>query len=260
MAGGLRQLLALPATRGLDLDDPRTTELRRRIIQDKPFLRALYAEHYREFMAAQGRAPAGPCLEVGSGAGFLREMLPQVITSDVFMVPGLDLVLDAQKMPFGDSSLACIFLLDVLHHIPKPLEFLQEAARCLMPGGRVLMIEPAHTAFSRLIYTHLHHEPFEPGAGWELTQGGPLSGSNQALAWVLFCRDREQVMAQVPQFEIAQIQLHTPFAYLLSGGVSLRSLLPGPAYGPLRALERLLAPVNRWLAMFMTVELVKRDT
>jgi SAM-dependent methyltransferase len=259
MAGGLRRLLALPATRDMDLDDPRTTELRREIIQGKPFLRALYQEHYQEFIAARGRAPAGPCLELGSGAGFLKEIMPRIITSDVFVLPGLDLVLDAQKMPFADNSLACIFLLDVLHHIPRPLEFLKEAARCLQPGGRVLMIEPAHTAFSRAIYTHLHHEPFDPEAGWELSQGGPLSGSNQALAWILFSRDREQVMAQVPGLEIAGLKLHTPFAYLLSGGVSLRSLLPGWAYGPLRGLERLLAPANRWLAMFMTVELEKAD-
>ncbi|MEW5913750.1 MAG: class I SAM-dependent methyltransferase [Thermodesulfobacteriota bacterium] len=255
MAGGLRRLLALPATQGLDLDDPRLTARRREVIQGKPFLRALYREFYREFLEARNRAPAGPCLEVGSGAGFLKELLPEVITSDVFPVPGLDLVLDAQRMPFAAGSLACLFLLDVLHHIPAPLKFLQEAARCLQPGGRVVMIEPAHTAFSRLIYTRLHHEPFVPTAGWELSAGGPLSGSNQALPWILFYRDRQQVLAQTPGLELARLSLHTPLAYLLSGGVSLRSLLPGWAFGPLRGLERALSPLNRWLAMFMTIEL-----
>lgn len=255
MVGGLRRLLALPATRDRDLDDPRTTALRRQIIQGKPFLRALYTDFYQEFLAARGRAPVGPCLEVGSGAGFLKQLMPGVITSDVFLVPGLDLVLDAQQMPFADGSLACLFLLDVLHHVPAPLKFLQEAARCLRPGGRVVMIEPAHTTFSRPIYTRLHYEPFAPHAGWELTAGGPLSGSNQALAWILFCRDREQVLARVPGLQLSGLRLHTPLAYLLSGGVSLRSLLPGWAFGPVRALERLLAPLHRWLAMFMTVEL-----
>ena len=36
------RLLALPATRGLDLDAPETTALRREIVRGKPFLRAVY--------------------------------------------------------------------------------------------------------------------------------------------------------------------------------------------------------------------------
>ena len=258
LAQGLADLLSLPATRGMDLDSPQTTDLRRRIIQQKPFLKALYQRFYAEFARVRAQAPAGPCLEVGSGAGFLGQALPGVITSDVFVVPGLDLVLDAQNMPFGDHSLAAIFLLDVLHHIPAPLKFLREAQRCLLPGGRLVMIEPAHTAFSRLVYTKAHHEPFEPQAGWELSQGGPLSNSNQALPWILFARDRDQVMDQVPGLELRRLELHTPLAYLLSGGVSMRSLLPGWAAGPWHGLERLLSPLNPWLAMFMTLELRRR--
>jgi hypothetical protein len=40
----LKSLLAHPLTCGLDLDDPRTTELRRRIIQEKSFLRQIYQD------------------------------------------------------------------------------------------------------------------------------------------------------------------------------------------------------------------------
>ena len=43
---------------------------------------------------------AEPILELGSGAGFLSECLPRVITSDVLAVPGIDLVLDAGRLPF----------------------------------------------------------------------------------------------------------------------------------------------------------------
>lgn len=38
------KILGHPLTRGLSVDDPRTTLLRRSIIQDKAFLRALYSE------------------------------------------------------------------------------------------------------------------------------------------------------------------------------------------------------------------------
>ena len=42
----LRRLLAHPLTVGLQLDDPATTDRRRRIISLKPFLRAIYDEWY----------------------------------------------------------------------------------------------------------------------------------------------------------------------------------------------------------------------
>ena len=44
MGTALSDWLAHPITRGLDVDDPRTTELRLRILQDKPFLRRIYDE------------------------------------------------------------------------------------------------------------------------------------------------------------------------------------------------------------------------
>ena len=38
----LKQWLAHPLLRGLDVDDPRTTTVRRQIIQDNRFLRQIY--------------------------------------------------------------------------------------------------------------------------------------------------------------------------------------------------------------------------
>ena len=40
------KLLEHPLTKSLDLDDPKTTVLRKRIIQEKPFLRKIYKEWY----------------------------------------------------------------------------------------------------------------------------------------------------------------------------------------------------------------------
>jgi len=44
-----------------------------------------------------------------------------------------------------------------------------------------------------------------------------------------------------------------PFSYLLSGGVSMRSLMPGCMYRPIRALERVLG--QKHAAMFALIEL-----
>ena len=92
----LRSWLAHPLMRGRDLDDPQTTTLRRDIVRAKPFLRQIYNEWYAT-LAADLPPISGRVLELGSGAGYFREAVPDVICSEVFSCPGIDLVLDGQR-------------------------------------------------------------------------------------------------------------------------------------------------------------------
>ena len=115
----IKNLLALPQTRGLDIDDPRTTELRGSIIRDKGFLRRVYEEWYTGIVAAMPPCE-GPVLELGSGGGFLGEFIPDLITSDVFPAPGVSRVLDAHSLPFGDSTLRDRHDECVPSHLPPP--------------------------------------------------------------------------------------------------------------------------------------------
>ena len=137
----LKNLLAEPATRGMSLDAPETTELRRKIVREKRLLRDVYGEWYR-FLVEQLPAGKQPVLELGSGAGFFKEFLPDVITSDVFPATGVDRIIDAHNMPFENQGLRAIVMVDVLHHLCTPRKFFAEAARCLAPGGKVVMVEP----------------------------------------------------------------------------------------------------------------------
>jgi SAM-dependent methyltransferase len=251
----LRQWLAHPLTRGLDLDDPRTTQLRRRIIAEKPFLRALYREWYSHIAQA---LPDGeePVLELGSGAGFLEDYVPGLITSEIFYCDRLSAVLDGHCLPFADASLRAIVMTDVLHHLSAARRFFREAARCVRSGGAVIMIEPWSTPWSRFIYTRLHHEPFQTDVKeWEFPSSGPLSGANGALPWIIFERDRTQFEREFPEWSIQDIELLTPFRYLLSGGVSMRSLMPAWSFGVWRLLERGLSPWLPQLAMFAQITL-----
>jgi SAM-dependent methyltransferase len=235
----LRQLLAHPLTRGIDLDDPKTTALRKQIIQSKPFLRRIYDDWYR-WIAQQIPAGDGGVLELGSGAGYFDQVAPGTITSEIFTVPGIRCVLDGQQMPLPDASLKSIVMSDVLHHLPQVRKFFAEASRTLRPGGVVAMVEPWNTAWSRLIYNHLHHEPFRPDAdAWEFPSSGPLSGANGALPWICFVRDRKAFEREFPQLAIERVQPIMPLRYLLSGGVSMRSLMPGFATGLVSVVEKL---------------------
>lgn len=252
-------MLAHPLTGSLDLDDPATTELRRHIIGSKPFLKAIYREWY-SMLADSLPAEKGQVLELGSGAGFCSDFIPRLITSDIFVCPGARLVIDAARLPFSANSLRAVVMTNVLHHMPNVRQFFAEALCCLVPGGKILMIEPWVTRWSRFVYTRLHHEPFEPETtSWSFSTSGPLSGANGALPWILFERDRVEFLKQFPQFTIEKVQPFLPFRYLVSGGVGLRSLMPGFAHGAWASLERGLQPAMTHLAMFAFIALRKDD-
>jgi SAM-dependent methyltransferase len=252
---GLRAMLAHPLSAGLDLDDPRTTAIRRRIIREKPFLRRIYDEWYDMVEAALPPGVA-PVLELGSGAGYLAERVPQVITSDVMAVPRLHVVADATALPFREASLSGVVLINVLHHVREPASFFREAARVVRPGGRVVMIEPWVTSWSRFVYRRLHHEPFEPAAEtWSLPPGGPLSTANSALPWMIFERDKQRFEGAFPHWRVASIRTLMPFRYLLSGGMSMRSLMPGATFAAWRVVESILERAGLRLGMFAFIVL-----
>nr|MDQ3072708.1 hypothetical protein [Bacteroidota bacterium] len=79
----------------IDLDDPKVTEMRMGIILRKPFLRKLYTDWYNIFIKKLKGVPEGKIIEIGSGGGFLKEMLPEVITSDVMPLSCNDMAFSA---------------------------------------------------------------------------------------------------------------------------------------------------------------------
>jgi len=244
-----------PLTRSLDLDDPCTTILRRGIIRSKPFLEKIYLEWYG-WVASRLPGGSSPVIELGSGAGFLDSYIPGLVTSEILRCPFVRVVLDGCALPFPGSSLRALVMVDVFHHIPDAEAFLREASRCLEPGGRILMVEPWVTAWSRFVYVQLHHEPIDTGAqSWSFPASGPLSGANSALPWIVFQRDRALFEERYPGLAIEGIAVERPLTYLLSGGVSLRTLMPGFTYECWRILEEV--PILRKFGMFARIELRK---
>ena len=250
--------MAHPLTAGLRIDDPATTQLRRQIISSKPFLKAIYDEWY-SLLAKELPAGNGDVLELGSGAGFCDVYIKDLITSEVFPSPAVRLVVDGRHIPFDNGSLRAIVFTDVLHHMPDVRQFFSEAVRCLRPGGKILMIEPWVTTWSRFVYGNFHHEPFLPKAqDWSFPSTGPLSGANGAIPWIVFVRDRNKFESEFPELKIEKIQSFMPFRYLVSGGVGMRSLMPGFTHSLWAGLERLLEPQMYYLAMFAFISVRRR--
>ncbi|OQY46683.1 MAG: methyltransferase type 11 [Anaerolineaceae bacterium 4572_78] len=253
----LKLLLTHPLMVGLDIDSPETTHLRRHIIQEKQFLRRIYIEWYTSLAYTLPKGDK-PILELGSGAGFLKEVIPNLITSEVLPTRHVTTILDGLHLPFADNQLRAIVMTDVLHHIPQPVQFLHEAMRCVEQGGVIAMIEPWVTTWSTLIYQNIHHEPFRPESKtWEFPSTGPLSGANGALPWIMFVRDREQFQHEFPDWHMMTIKPMMPFRYLVSGGVSMRSLMPSWSFEIWHWLENQLEPYMHHWAMFALIVLRK---
>ena len=70
----------------------------------------------------------------------------------------------AEALPFEAGSIGALVLFDVLHHLPSPRKFFDEAVRVLAPGGRIVMCEPYISPVSYPVYKFLHEEPLDLGA------------------------------------------------------------------------------------------------
>lgn len=239
------------------IDSPERTIFHREILLKKKFMRELYLEWYQFFKKSFSDLPEGKIVEIGSGGGFLKDIVPKVITSDIIPLPNNDMTLSALDMPFSDKELSAIIMVDTFHHLPDCEQFLNEAERVLATGGKIIMIEPANSCWGRFIYKNFHHEPFNPKGDWTFPTSGPLSGANGALPWIVFKRDREQFEKRFPGLKITKMKNHTPLRYLLSGGFTLKQLMPDFMYSPVKCIEKVLSPIQAF-SMFTTIVIEKK--
>ncbi len=228
-------------------------------IARKPALRQFYADMYSRYQRCLDTCPKeGIALELGSGGGFLKQVIPEIVTSDVLAYPNVDQVVSGTAMPFENESLRAIFMLNVFHHIPDVGAFLSEAQRCLKPGGKILIIDQNMGWFSKPIYKYLHHEPMDIHAqDWKFETTGPLSGANQALAWVVFRRDLKKFETLFPKLQLLKYQPHTPLRYWLSGGLKSWTLIPPWANSWVTTTDRLLVKLVPSMGSFVDIEIRK---
>jgi len=237
------------------LDSPERTLYHREIIVRKKFLRRLYEQWYDEFIKEIKNLPNDTFIELGSGGGFLKELEPKVICTDILELSTNDMTFSALNMPFRDNSVGGIFMVDTMHHIPDIEKFLNEANRVLAKNGKMIMIEPANSLWGRFVYKNFHHEPFDLKGGWTIPSKGPLSGANGALPWIVFERDKLIFKEKFPNLIIETINYRNPLLYLISGGVSYRQLLPDFMFPIINKIDRLLPKLFRQMSMFQLIKI-----
>jgi SAM-dependent methyltransferase len=261
LASSLRRALVDPRVRDLDADSTDFSLAHRDVLMSKPMVRQLFERFYRECSYLDRRL-FGDCpgarIEIGAGSSFMRELYPDVVASDIKPLPFVDLVFNAQALPFRDRSLRCIYAINTFHHLSDPRAFFRELLRVIHPGGGVIMIEPYYGPVARQLFKRLHTtEGFEEDVpSWEAPpDAGPFSKANQALSYVIFERDRQTFEREFPELHIVAERPHTHLWYLLSGGVNFRQLVPDAAIPLVRQAERILRPANPVLALQHTLVL-----
>lgn len=210
----------------------------RKIWQSKPVLRAIYGDIYRRIIET---VVPGPILEIGGGSGNFKSFAPATVSTDILPAPWLDVVCDAQRLPFGAGHFANIVMVDVLHHIESPLYFLKEASRVLRPGGRLIFCEPAITPLSWGFYRLFHPEPVDMSANPLKSRGVSADkdpwDSNQAIPTLLVGRYCATLARELPELQLIRLDWFSFLAYPLSGGFRPWSVLPAAVVRPLLAAE-----------------------
>jgi SAM-dependent methyltransferase len=226
--------------------------------ENKPVLRTIYS-HYYQLILQECRP--GPTLEIGGGVGNLKRFAGDILTVDILPAPWLDVVCDAQQLPFAQASFENIVMFDVLHHLANPSDFFREAERILRSGGKLVVLEPAITPVSWMFYNFIHHEavdmsqdPFQRVAS---SVKDPYE-SNQAIPTLLFLKYQQRFHAIFPNLRVTKTELLSLFAYPLSGGFKKWSLIPQRLVSPMLRLEDRLNPLLGRLLAFRLLAIVTR--
>lgn len=197
--------------------------------------------------------PIGRTLEVGTGLAPISGA--GVIHTDVYQSPGVDCVASAQELPFRSGSFTGVLGVHMFHHLHDPVAFLNEAARVLSPGGALVLFEPNFNRLSRLVFGRLHPERFDGSqTGWSEEQPIADTDANQALAWIIFFRDRERLRREVPALEFDSSRPVSSLSFALTGGYLLKPLLPSRLIG-LVARVTSRGALLRWLSIHRVIVL-----
>ncbi len=219
--------------------------------QRKAQLRAVYRGFHERIASRIDRKVPGQIVELGSGMGSIKEVIPDCVTTDLFANPWLDRQENAYRLSFADGTVSNLILFDVWHHLRYPATALAEFRRVLAPEGRVIVFDPAISITGRVIYGLFHHEPvaMRLPITWDAPEGFKAGDADyfaaQGAATRIFwrCTSPERLAA----WTLLEATPLPSFEYFATGGFS-GPQIGGPGLFRLwRGLDKALA---RWPNLF----------
>jgi len=114
------------------------------------------AERYAELarLLTQDSSPRARVLVIGGGElgqgmeAFVENPSIELVETDVYLGPRVDIVCDAHELPFADGAFDAVVVQGVLSQVLSPAHVVDEIHRVLVPGGLVY----AETAFMQQVH------------------------------------------------------------------------------------------------------------
>jgi len=208
----------------------------------KPLLREVYTAFYRELARWVNREVRGEIVELGSGIGAIRGVIPDCVLTDIFANPWIDRVESAYRLSSADGSVSNLILFDVFHHLEYPGTALEEFKRVLVPGGRVILFDPAISLLGLVVYGPCHHEPI--GLRRPITWTAPSGINLGELPYYAAQGNATRVFFSSPRPELANTwklvrrRRYAALSYALSGGYRGPQCYPASMLPLLRGVDR----------------------
>jgi SAM-dependent methyltransferase len=198
--------------------------------QRKPVLRKIYGDFYKLIVEQINKNTAGKTVELGSGIGNLKLMLPDCICTDLFPNPWIDQVENAYQLSFADESVSNLVLFDVFHHLEFPRVALTEFHRVLISKGRVVIFEPCVSLLGLLVYGVFHHEPIglNKKIKLEIPENFNASETNYYAAQGNASRifKSKKYATIIENYNVLLVKKIVSISYFASGGYSKKQLFP----------------------------------
>ncbi len=231
-------------------DPVKMTYVQRDILKSKPQFFEWYKMIYKYM--ADNKASGSVNIEIGSGSSFLSDFIPGLIKTNLLHIKFNDLTCNAYNMPFKNSTVDNIILIDVLHHFDKPIEFFKEAQRILKVKARILICDPYISFLSYFLWRFIHPENCDTGRlGYEAkSNNNPLICANSASLSLLLKRKGAYLKECLPRFRLLKKDYHTIMHYWLAGGYNFSSFIPERVVPFIKKLEVKLSPLGFLLASF----------
>ena len=188
--------------------------------------------------------PDSKIVELGSGMGHIRDVIPNCITTELFPFPWIDQIENAYKLSFENESISDLISTDVFHHLKYPGNALDEFHRVLRRGGRVILLEPCMSLLGLLVYGVFHAEPIAITKKIEWLAPVDWSPDNldyyaaQGNSTRIFVGDRYR--PQLTAWKSIKTIRLSALAYAASGGYSGPQLYPTGMYSVVKSLEKIL--------------------
>lgn len=232
--------------------------------QKKATLQKIYLEFYKSIAVQINTGISGKIVELGSGIGNMKMVVPEVICTDIFNNPWIDQVENAYKLSFENKSVSNIILFDVFHHLKYPGTALNEFRRVLNENGRIIIFEPAMSAFGFLVYGLLHHEPVQmfKKISWFAEKDSDLNTKEyyaaQGNASRIFGTSHYKNLLN--DWNIVTIKKRSSLAYVLSGGYSKPQLYPDFLFPFIELIDKVLSYIPFVFAVRMLVVIEKKKS